>query len=1005
MPDGFYDAFLSYRHAEPDATLARSLHTLIESYSLPARVARALGRPRRLRAFLDDLEVAGASSLTAELTNRLRAARSLVVLCTPRVKESQWVAWEIEAFRELAPTRVFTVLLEGEPGPSIPTSLFDPTAPTKQALFIDLRKRGAARRAEFLRLIASLHGCDFDELARRDLTRRRRAWVSMSLAGIVLAGTIVVYERRTQGVVAESRNEAARVVVEQSKSELATVESIADSRATMDVGGLVRQLGRQRFSTKGGLGFQRKRLDGDLASDLGKAAEALECYVASLAELDALVAAQGPTPDLLRERAVAIDRQADALLAMGRLAAARTAYEAGIVAARQLVAGDPANRRALSFLLVGRGDVACDEGRATAAMEDYDEAARIRIELARVGGDEDEIDVATVEVKCGDARSLAGRLVDALGFYAAARDRLATLQTHLGRDKRVVSLLGVARQRVGHALLDSGQVREALQEFQQASRDLAVASQRDEENMVVLQLAADSHRWISDAWVSQGRLADAATECETAVAAMQRLSDADPDMVAWRVAAARSAVNCAYVKDRQGDTASAIEVLRAQLVRLGNDDGNQDGIDSMDARADVLRALGQLLATSGAVPAAVDCSRQALAVRDRIAKATGAASDRIRLGDAHHALAHTLDLARQLREALDHQRRAVELLDGETSPGSPDPAWWIHRRVHAYKNLSRLLARTGSHRLAVEWATKAVRAAEALVAIGPNHQMWKRALANSLETLGVLTTNETEWRVAEGALGRACAIGLEISGLDPSDRAWRHTLAWWTMELGDVYWEIPDRPKAIARYEDSLAMCRALCEAAPSEARYADACARNLRWLGELHLENGEPELALPLLQEGTSIHRRLLEREPDREAWRTAAAITRGVEGVAWFGLGRLTDSWIALREAMSGLGNRVLQDEDDNVSAIAVLAALGSRLEDADAAQAAHEAAMQWLGRWMRLREAKLLEYRRRTPQPEPQVRALCAGVRRLRDLDAFRPLRADDRFAGIFAFVDVP
>ena len=43
-----YKAFISYRHTEPDASIAKKLHTMIENYAIPA--TRKNFRCRRISA-------------------------------------------------------------------------------------------------------------------------------------------------------------------------------------------------------------------------------------------------------------------------------------------------------------------------------------------------------------------------------------------------------------------------------------------------------------------------------------------------------------------------------------------------------------------------------------------------------------------------------------------------------------------------------------------------------------------------------------------------------------------------------------------------------------------------------------------------------------------------------------------------------------------------------------------------------------------------------------------
>lgn len=45
-----YDAFISYRHTEPDKTIAEKLHKMLETYKVPSKIAKKRGK-RKLTVF------------------------------------------------------------------------------------------------------------------------------------------------------------------------------------------------------------------------------------------------------------------------------------------------------------------------------------------------------------------------------------------------------------------------------------------------------------------------------------------------------------------------------------------------------------------------------------------------------------------------------------------------------------------------------------------------------------------------------------------------------------------------------------------------------------------------------------------------------------------------------------------------------------------------------------------------------------------------------------------
>jgi len=48
-----YDAFISYRHTEPDKTIAEKLHRMLETYKVPRSVVKMGSRKKVGRVFRD----------------------------------------------------------------------------------------------------------------------------------------------------------------------------------------------------------------------------------------------------------------------------------------------------------------------------------------------------------------------------------------------------------------------------------------------------------------------------------------------------------------------------------------------------------------------------------------------------------------------------------------------------------------------------------------------------------------------------------------------------------------------------------------------------------------------------------------------------------------------------------------------------------------------------------------------------------------------------------------
>ena len=125
-PDTYrYAAFISYRHVEPDRRWAMWLHRSLETYRLPRKLAREYGLPPRVgRVFRDEEELPASSNLSDEIDFALFQSRFLIVVCSPRTPQSEWVNKEVERFREWGRhDRILALLIKGEPAESFPRAL------------------------------------------------------------------------------------------------------------------------------------------------------------------------------------------------------------------------------------------------------------------------------------------------------------------------------------------------------------------------------------------------------------------------------------------------------------------------------------------------------------------------------------------------------------------------------------------------------------------------------------------------------------------------------------------------------------------------------------------------------------------------------------------------------------------------------------------------------------------------------------------------------------------
>jgi WD40 repeat protein len=206
-----YDAFISYRHTEPDRRWARWLHAALETYRVPRRLVAERGiQPRIRRVFRDEEELPASADLSREIDLALEQSRVLIVICSPNAPKSEWVNAEVQRFRNLGRhDRILALLIEGEPSESFPRALCEIRHGVTDAsgaaveeieavepLAADVRPTRPEsprylKRMARLRLLACILGCRFDDLRQRDQERqnRRRALAVAAMGLLLLAMT------------------------------------------------------------------------------------------------------------------------------------------------------------------------------------------------------------------------------------------------------------------------------------------------------------------------------------------------------------------------------------------------------------------------------------------------------------------------------------------------------------------------------------------------------------------------------------------------------------------------------------------------------------------------------------------------------------------------------------------------------------------------------------------------------------------------------------------------
>ena len=120
--------FISYRHTDnrdPDRRWASWLHQQIERYKVPPLLVGETNErgdviPERIYpVFRDETSLPADASLTKQIERALEASKYLIVLCSPRAVESNYVEEEIRWFQKAGRSKfILPAIIAGEPGDS-----------------------------------------------------------------------------------------------------------------------------------------------------------------------------------------------------------------------------------------------------------------------------------------------------------------------------------------------------------------------------------------------------------------------------------------------------------------------------------------------------------------------------------------------------------------------------------------------------------------------------------------------------------------------------------------------------------------------------------------------------------------------------------------------------------------------------------------------------------------------------------------------------------------------
>lgn len=214
-----YFAFISYN--SKDTAWGKRVQKKLEQYRMPATLCSEHGwqrKPMRPIFFAPtDIQPGG---LTAELQERLKASRHLIVICSPNSAKSKWVGKEIEYFHSLGRTEnIHFFIVDGVPhSGNEDTECFNPIVDTlglPEILGANIHEKVSPwpwinKERAYVQLITKLLGVEFDSIWQRHkrmMIEKAVAWTVGVIA--VITALFAVWLNTKQVDVTMSLNEVS----------------------------------------------------------------------------------------------------------------------------------------------------------------------------------------------------------------------------------------------------------------------------------------------------------------------------------------------------------------------------------------------------------------------------------------------------------------------------------------------------------------------------------------------------------------------------------------------------------------------------------------------------------------------------------------------------------------------------------------------------------------------------------------------------------------------------
>lgn len=189
-----YFAFISYKRE--DEEWAKKLQYKLEHYKLPSNLNGRTDLPKEIRPIFRDQSDLAGGVLADEINDALEHSKFLIVICSPRAAQSEWVGKEVQAFMDMGRAdKIIPFIIGGTAHAQNPQDECFPLSlrempPHQELLGVNINEIG--RDAAAVKVVAQMFGLKFDELWQRHekekRNRRRFLFSGITIFAMLILG-------------------------------------------------------------------------------------------------------------------------------------------------------------------------------------------------------------------------------------------------------------------------------------------------------------------------------------------------------------------------------------------------------------------------------------------------------------------------------------------------------------------------------------------------------------------------------------------------------------------------------------------------------------------------------------------------------------------------------------------------------------------------------------------------------------------------------------------------